>query len=202
MSPPATPDVPVTAPTPLPPKAESVTRDGEPDGFVPQAFYQPQLLEGGYTRLLISVPLDQLEPVHRALVSALKPPLKFLYQQLTDRRKGVQLPKPRSLVAVELPRDRVLTALERHRHLAYHDGRHQIWVRGAAEEQLVMEEVGILFLYPDDPSFRDVLEGLGVPAGEGPTMAERDYVKVTFDANCDPEEDQLFHDLGLVPWDA
>lgn len=185
----------------LPPKAQSVSREGVPDGFVPAAFHQPQLLQGGFTRLLVSVPQAQLESVHRALVAALEPPLKVAYQQLTDRRAGIQLPKPRALVAVELPRDRVLGALERYRRLAYHDGRHQLWIRGAAGEQVVMEEVGVIYAYPDDPSFRAVLVEAGVPEGEGETLAERDYVKVTFDAACDLEEDLLHHELGLVPWD-
>jgi hypothetical protein len=185
----------------LPPKAQSVTQEGEPDGFVPTAFHQPQVLHGGFTRLLVSVPQARLEPVHRALVAALQPPLKVAYQQLTDRRAGIQLPKPRALVAVDLPRDRVLAALERYRRLVYHDGRHQLWIRGAAGEQVVLEEVGVIYLYPDDPSFRVLLEAEGVPEGEGETLAERDYIKVTFDAACDTEEDLIQHELGLVPWD-
>jgi len=185
----------------LPPKAQSVTREGEPDGFVPHSFHQPQVLQGGFTRLLVSVPQAHLETVHRALIAALEPPLKVAYQQLTDRRAGIQLPKPRSLVAVELPRDRVLAALERYRRLVYHDGRHQLWIRGAAGEQVVLEEVGVIYVYPDDPSFRSVLVAAGVAEGEGETLAERDYIKVTFDAACDTEEDLLQHELGLVPWD-
>ena len=31
-------------------------------------------------------------------------------------------------------------------------------------------------------------------------MAERDYVRVNLMAACDAQEDQLFHDLHLVPW--
>lgn len=185
----------------LPPKAQSVTREGEPDGFVPHSFHQPQVLQGGFTRLLVSVPQARLETVHRALIAALEPPLKVAYQQLTDRRAGIQLPKPRSLVAVELPRDRVLAAMERYRRLVYHDGRHQLWIRGAAGEQVVLEEVGVIYVYPDDPSFRSVLVAAGVAEGEGETLAERDYIKVTFDAACDTEEDLLHHELGLVPWD-
>ena len=187
--------------TAFPPKAQSVTREGEPDGFVPVAFHEPQILEGGFTRLLVSLPQRRLEEVHRSLVEALEPPLKVAYQQLTDRRAGIQLPKPRALVAVDLPRDRVLAALSRYRRLVYHDGRHQLWIRGAAGEQVVLEEVGVVFVYPDDPSFRSLLDETGVPEGKGETLAERDYVRVTFDAACDQEEDLLQHELGLVPWD-
>ena len=95
-----------------------------------------------------------------------------------------------------------MTALERYRRLAYHDGRHQLWIRGAAGEQVVLEEVGVIYVYPDDPSFRAVLDAAGVPEGEGETLAERDFIKVTFDAACDAEEDQMHHDLGLVPWEG
>lgn len=186
--------------TNLPAKAVSVTRDGQPDGYVPPTHYTPQVLDGGFTRLLVSLPPERLEEVHRALFEALTPPLKVAYQQLTDRQKGVQLPKPRALVAVELPRDRVRAALQDHRHLVYHDGRHQLWIRGADGEQLVMEEVGVIYMYPDDPSFRAVLESQGVLEGRGETLDVRDYVRVTFDASCDGEEDALIHDLGLVEW--
>ena len=41
-----------------------------------------------------------------------------------------------------------------------------------------------------------------LPEGEGETLAERDYIKVTFDAACDQEEDLLHHELGLVPWEG
>lgn len=186
----------------FPPKAQSVTREGEPDGFEPPTFFQPEVLQGGFTRLMVSVPPEHLERVHRALVGALEPPLKVAYQQLTDRRAGVQLPRPRSLVAVELPRDRVLSALDRYRRLAYHDGRHQLWIRGSAGEQVVLEEVGVVFVYPDDPSFRVLLQEQGVAEGGGETLASRDYIKVTFDAACDVEEDLFQHELGLVEWDG
>jgi hypothetical protein len=186
--------------TPLPAKAVSVTREGQPDGYIPPTHYAPQVLEGGFTRLLVSVPPERLEAVHRALFEALAPPLKVAYQQLTDRKKGVQLPKPRAHVGVELTRDRVRTALQRYRHLVYHDGRHQLWIRGADGEQLVMEEVGVIYVYPDDPSFRAVLEAQGVLQGTGETLDVRDYVRVTFDATCDSEEDELIEELGLVPW--
>ncbi len=182
------------------PKAESVTRDGRPDGFVPGRFFRPEVLQGGMTRLVVSVPVEQLEEVHRALVAALEPPLKFLYVQLTDRVRGVQLPKPIQRVAVELPRDRVLQTLADYRELLYHDGRHQIWIRGAKGEQVVMEEVGQLYMYPDDFLFRDTLLSLGIPEGDGEELGARDYVKVTFDARCDQQEANLIHNLHLLEW--
>ena len=182
-----------------PPKAESVTREGAPDGFVPPTFYRPELLSGGFTRVTVSVPPERLEAVHRALVAALEPPLKLMYRQLTDRRAG-QLEKPISRVGVELPRDRVLDALTRWRDLVYHDGRHQLWIRGAAGEQVVLEEVGVIYVYPDDPSFHDVLEQAGVPKGAGPTLAERDYIRVQFSAANDQAEAELIDRLHLVEW--
>jgi hypothetical protein len=67
-------------------------------------------------------------------------------------------------------------------------------------EQVVLEEIGVIYAYPDDPSFRDALEALGVPEGEGPTLAERDYIKVSFNAAYDAEEEGIIQDLNLVPW--
>ncbi|HCH64388.1 MAG: hypothetical protein CL927_15480 [Deltaproteobacteria bacterium] len=182
------------------PKAESVTREGQPDGFIPSRFFRPEVLQGGMTRLVVSVPMGELEAVHRALVGAIEPPLKLLYKQLTDRIRGIQLPKPIDRVAVELPRDRVLDAFTRNKRLIYHDGRHQLWVRGSRGEQVVLEEVGQIFVYPDDFLFRDVLLGLGIPEGDGEEMGARDYVRVTFDARCDQEEANLLHELHLVEW--
>ena len=184
----------------LPPKAESVDIKGRPIGYVLPTFFRPEVLQGGVTRLVVSVPMADLERVHRALVTTLEPPLKLLYVQLTDREKGVQLPKPIQRVAVELPRDRVLTALEDFRRLAYHDGRHQLWIRGNRGEQVVLEEVGQIYAYPDDFAFRDCLLAQGVPEGDGPEIAAQDYVRVTFDAACDAEEAALIDQLHLLEW--
>lgn len=181
------------------PKARSVTRQGAPDGFVPGTFYTPEILQGGQTRLSVSMPPERLEIVHRKLVEALQPPLKFLYVQLTDRTKG-QLPKPVQRVAVELPRSRVTTALTKYRRLLYSDGRHQLWIRGALGEQIVLEEIGMLYVYPDDFAFRDILEEHGVAEGTGETLATRDYIRVEFLADADAQEQALIQELGLIEW--
>ena len=186
--------------TAFPPKADSVDIKGRPIGFIPSTFFRPEVLQGGMTRLVVSVPMSDLERVHRALVATMEPPLKLLYVQLTDRVRGIQLPKPIQLVAVELPRDRVLRALRDYRRLAYHDGRHQIWIRGNRGEQVVLEEVGQIYAYPDDFVFRDCLLAEGVPEGDGAEMATQDYVKVTFDAACDAEEASLIAQLHLLEW--
>ena len=189
----------MSASRPLPPKARSVTRQGAPDGFVPPTFYAPEVLQGGHTRLTVSAPAARIRAAHRALVAALQPPLKLLYVQLTDRQKG-QLPKPVQKVAVELPRDRVLQALDDYRRLIYHDGRHQLWIRGNSGEQIVLEEIGMLYVYPDDFQFRDVLEAQGIAEGAGETLATRDYIRVEFLAEADAEEAALLADLNLIEW--
>lgn len=181
------------------PKARSVTRQGAPDGFVPGTFYTPEVLQGGQTRLSVSMPPERMEVVHRKVVELLQPPLKLLYVQLTDRTQG-QLPKPIQRVAVELPRDRVLEALSRYRRLLYSDGRHQLWIRGSLGEQVVLEEIGMLYIYPDDFAFRDVLEQHGVPEGQGETLASRDFIRVEFLADADAEEAGLLQDLNLIEW--
>lgn len=181
-------------------KAESVDRDGVPDGFQPPSFYRPEVLQGGYTRLTVSLPSDGLEVVHKALVAAMGAPLKLLYVQLTDRDAGTQLPKPRQLVAIELSAERVADVLTRFRALVYEDGRHQLWIRGPMGEQIVLEEIGMLYAYPDDLLFRDVLEAHGVQEGSGETLAERDYIRVRFDAENDAQEGELIEELHLVEW--
>ncbi len=96
--------------------------------------------------------------------------------------------------------DRLLSTLEFYRKLVYYDGRHQFWIRDVNGAQLILEEIGILYLYPDDLLFRDVLEAEGVEEGDGETMATRDYVKVTFLSDCDAEESGLWQSLGMVEW--
>ena len=181
-------------------KAVSVGVDGQPDGFAPEPFFRPEILHGGVTRLLVSLPADRLEVVHRALVAALQPPLKVLYVQLTDRQKG-QLPKPRNRVAVDVAPPRLFDVLARLADLVYRDGRHQLWVRGALGEQVVLEETGVVFVYPDDPTFRDVLLAQGLPERSGvPTLGERDYLRVAFLASCDAQEQALLDELRMVDW--
>ena len=184
----------------LPPKAQSVTQEGAPDGYISPLAYTPQILDGGHTRLMVSAPPEQLERVHRALVQALAPPLKFLYVLQVERGGRGQLPRPEHYVAVELSQLKVLRALQDYRALAYHDGRAQIWIRSRLNEQIVLEETGVIYIYPDDLLFRDALDGLGVPEQPHESMADRDYVRVNFVAGADREQMQLMHALGLVRW--
>lgn len=185
----------------LPPKAVSVTKQGQPDGFVPPMAYKPQILDGGFTRLCVSTPPDRLRYVHRALVLSLQAPLKFLYVRMTDRLQG-QLPKPEHYVAVELSQERVIDALDKYAPLIYNDGRNQVWVRSALNEQIVLEEIGALYAYPDDPLFRDTVEKLGLMEAQHNSMDSRDFVKVNFLAEADEMERELMRELGLVRWDG
>lgn len=183
----------------LPPKAESVDKTGKPDGFQPPLLWQAQVLDGGMTRLLVSAPPAALAPIHKALVAAMRAPLRVLYRQLTDRKTG-QHPKPMDFVGVEISHQKLADALDRFGALVYHDGRHQLWVKGEGPEQIVLEETGLVYAYPDDPAYRDALLGLGVPERKGTTMDTRDYVKVNFVASADQEEVELRRALGLVRW--
>ncbi len=188
---------------PAPAKARSVHPDGRPDGFAPPDVYAAQVLDGGYTRLRISCSFEGLPALHRDLVSLLTPPLKLLYVQLTDRRTG-QLPKPRHMVGVDLSPQQVGEALNTCGDLVYRDGRHQLWVKGSAPgEQVVLEELGIIYAYPDDPLTRQRCEAHGLRHDQGAqTMAERDYVMVGFDPAADAQETKLIWSLALREWEG
>ena len=181
-----------------PAKAISVTEDGTPDGFEPKEGWSPEVIPGGYTRLVVSVSSQRLEAVHQALIQALSSPRRVLYVQLVDRLRGVQLDPPRQHVGLEIAPETLTDALQANRMLCYHDGRHQLWVQGTGEDKIVMEETGVLYVYPDDPSFRDVLEALAVPMVEVETLADRDYVRVDYLAEADVEEARLQRALGLI----
>ena len=127
----------------LPPKAQSTNSQGEADGFIPTATWKAQTLPGGYTRLQISSPPHKLEILHQALAEKLSFPCKIRYVRLTDRQLG-QLPNPESYVAVNVSSARLMQALKDFSNLFYHDGRNQIWILGASQEQIILDELGML----------------------------------------------------------
>ena len=182
-------------------KSQSVSKEGALDGFIPPMAYQPQLLDGGYTRLEISSPSSKLSYIHKKLIEVMEGPLKIRYLRMTDRLKG-QLPKPESYVAVEVTKERVLQLCDECETLLYHDARHQLWIRGTHEEQLVLDELGMLYIYPDDFLFRDTLSASGWIEAKHESMADRDYVKVFFDAQADEQEKQLMQALGMIRWEG
>ena len=184
-----------------PPKAQSVHQDGTHDGFEPPMAYRGQVLQGGYTRLEISSPQHLLHTVHQELVKQLQFPCKIRYLRLTDRQDG-QLDKQESFVAVEISIDRMMQALSDYHELFYNDARHQLWILDNAEEQIVLDELGMIYVYPDDFLFRDVLTRLGWSTQDHVAMTERDYVRVSFSSAADDQEKSLIQRFGLVRWEG
>ena len=184
----------------LPPKAESVDAAGARDGFEAPRTFRAEVVGPGFTRLVVSSPPDDLPAIHRALVRRLEPPFRVLYQRLTDRSTG-QLAKPEHHVAVELGAEIVLEALEACAPLVYHDGRHQLWIEGRHDAKVVLEETGVIYVYPDDPSFRDALSEHRVREGDDKNVGDRDYVRVNFLAEADAIEAHLLHSLHLQRWE-
>jgi len=124
--------------------------------------------------------------------------LRVLYVQLTDRLAGKQLDPPRRFVALDVQPAVMDQALADHSPLIYHDGRHQLWIQGKGEDKVILEETGVMFVYPDDPSFRDVLAEHGIASEKTETMAERDYVRVNFLTECDAMEGKFRQAIGAV----
>jgi hypothetical protein len=182
---------------PLPPKSTSVSPTGEPDTWTPPRSFRSQAAPDGSTRLVVSVPSEELAEVHRRLLRVLGDRVGVLYVQLTDRAVG-QLSRPVKRVALEVPIDRLLAVLDARAPLIWHDGRHQLWCRGPMEDQVVLDELGVLYTYPDDPAFRDVLAEIP----ELPTvgMDGRDYVRVNFEASADEMERTLWEELAMREW--
>ena len=182
------------------PKATSVTERGEPDGFELQLGWERQVGNAGDTRLLVSVPTAELARVHRALIVALGEPVALLYRRCVDRRD----PKPHGtppedFLGSELTTDEVLAAMEQASELIYHDARCEVWARGLMGEQVILDQDGVLYAYPDDPSFRDALAAAGVPERHVPVLLDRDYVKHHYHASCDALETELLRALFLLP---
>lgn len=181
------------------PKATSVTVTGQPDGWVAPRSFRAQQAPDGMTRLVISVPPEELPAVHLRLLDRLEAPWSVRYLRLTDRQKG-QLPKPENWVRMDAPPEAVRTALSARPGLVWHDGRHQVWIRGRMGDQVVLDELGVLYCYPDDPAFREALTGL--PEGSAVGMDGRDYVRVELLAEADAEEASLMQELSLQRWDG
>jgi hypothetical protein len=186
--------------TALGPKATSVTEQGEPDGFATELGWERQVGNAGDTRLLVSVPTRDLARVHAALVRALGEPLAVLYRRcvnrLEPRPNGAP---PEDFLAHELSFDEVFAAMADASDLLYHDARCELWVRGLMGEQVILDQDGMLYAYPDDPSFRDALAAARVPEREVPVLLDRDYVKHHYHAACDPLEQGLLRALFMVP---
>lgn len=181
------------------PKAESVDAEGVSDGWRPEPGYLQDMGPGGRTQLVVSVPEGKLLEVHTALAKALAPPLGVLYRQVVDRRDPKpQGAPPRDFVALDLPVDMVTSALARFTNLIHHDARCELWLRGALGDQVILDPDGLLFCQPDDPAFRDVLDGLGLKDGVEETLADRDYVKHWFHGEYDVQEDGLIATLQLT----
>ncbi len=179
-------------------KAVSVTKEGEPDGFVIPLAYHGEMTPSGDTRLVASAPASDLQRVHTALVASLQPPLNFLYRQKVDRKDPKpQGSPPRDFVALDLPLDRVEAALSAASTLLYHDARCEIWVRGKLGEQVILDADGMVFCYPDDPVFRDALDAAEVLDENFEAMDKRDYVKHWFHAENDQVEEELMLQLRL-----
>jgi hypothetical protein len=183
----------------LPPKASSVTRDGQPDGWVAPRSFRAQQAPDGTTRLVISVPSAELAETHLRLLARLEGPWSIRYLRLTDRQRG-QLAKPENWVRMDVAADTVCAALDASAALVWHDGRHQLWVRGRMGDQVVLDELGVLYCYPDDPAFREALGKLPQSGAVG--MDGRDYVRVELLSEADAEERALMAALSLQRWDG
>ena len=178
-------------------KATSVNQDGTPDGFVPPIAYRVDVSPDGVTRIACSAGPKLLIALD-AVLGAMQGPVGVLWVRQVDRQQGRQLPKPEHWVAVEKDKAQVSSVMARCRNLLTVDGRGQLWLRGGFTEQVVLDEVGTLYCYPDDPSFRDALEAVGIQEKPHENLEDRDYVRVNFSAMADAEEKLLSQELGLA----
>jgi hypothetical protein len=178
-------------------KAVSVTVEGQPDDWRSPRGFRVQVAPDGNTRIVAYVPPDELRSVHERLIDALGGAVSVRYLRLTDRTKG-QLPKPETYVRMDAPAAEVRAALADADALVWRDGRHQLWLRGRFGEQVVLDELGVLYCYPDDPAFREALGALPETTAVG--MDGRDYVRVQFLPEADAQEATLIARLSMQKW--
>ena len=182
----------------LGPKAISVTEQGEPDGWEIKAGFDGQTAQDGSNRLLVSVPTEQLLTVHSALMGLLGSNVGVLYRQFIDRRNpGPNNAPPTDFVGLDLSKERVAGALSAAKDLIYHDARCELWLRGEMGDQVILDRDGLIYCYPDDPAFRDLLSQFDLMEGEIEVLLERDYVRHLFHSQNDVIEDSFIENLGL-----
>ncbi len=181
-------------------KAQSVQPDGTPDGWEPPTAWRSESTEQGQ-RLVISVGWERLADVHLALIAALGTPIGVLYRRKVDRRD----PKPegwpgQDLIALDVPGDRLAPAVSQAADLFYGDARCELWLRGPGGTQLVLDQDGVIYAYPDNAEFRAALHAAQIPDGAEQTLAQRDYVKHWFRADADAQEEAFVQGLNLTEW--
>ena len=183
----------------LGPKAISVTEQGEPDGWVIQQGYECQTSQDGTARLMISVPTEKLQSLHLDLVRVLGGKIGVLYRQFVNRlNPGPNNGPPTDFVGLDMPQNAVLAGLEEATGLIYHDARCELWLRGELGDQVIIDRDGLIYCYPDDVAFRDVLNQHGISEDKVEVLLERDYVKHAFHAQNDALENQLVDGLRLT----
>ncbi len=182
-------------------KAESVLQNGDSDDWLPESGFCTEMDDTGSSRLVVSAAPSDLRLAHAALVRALGSRVGVLYRLRVDRLapepQGSGAP-PRDFVALDLAPDALMTALVDAADLIYGDARCELWLRGTQGEQVILDHDGLMFVYPDSTAFRDALATAGLPEKEVTTMADRDYVKHWFHADCDAVESALFEALNLT----
>lgn len=181
-------------------KAWSVLKSGEADNWSVSPGFAAQMSPQGMGRLVVTVPFEDLPRVHAALVGALSAPLGVLYRRKVDRLD----PKPQGwpgqdFVGLDLPADTVLEVLSVVEPLINDDARGELWIRGRMQEQLVLDQDGTMYCYPDDPSFRDALAAVGLTEQvDLKTLEDRDYVRHWFHGEHDEAEATLIERLQLT----
>jgi hypothetical protein len=183
-----------------PVKAESVHPDGNPDGWEPTTGWRAEATEQG-RRVVVSCAWKDLPRVYRGLVEALGNPIGVLYRRRVDRRD----PKPEGwpgedLIGLDVPAERVLSLVDSSPDLLYGDARCEVWLRAPDGFQLVLDQDGVIYTYPDAPRFVAALRDLGLEEGLKQTLAQRDYVKHWYRAEADEQEDNWVQQLNLTPW--
>jgi hypothetical protein len=133
-------------------KSISVTEEGEAEDYQPPLCWRGEVAPDGMTRLVISAPPEKLRALTMALAEGLSSPISVRWLQMVDRRKELQHPKPRSFVAVDKPKSQVLASMRRCATLLFDDGRGQLWLRGKFREQLMLDELGMIWVYPTIPA--------------------------------------------------
>jgi hypothetical protein len=181
------------------PKAVSVTSQGEPDGWVIQAGFESQLAHDGGNRLLVSVPTERLVEAHIALVGMLGKKVGVLYRQFINRANpGPNNAPPVDFVGLDIDSPTALSAIRTASSVIYHDARCELWLRGSLGDQVILDRDGLIYCYPDDPGFRDVLSHLQIEEHKVEVLLERDYVKHSFYAENDAVEEAFVSQLELT----
>jgi hypothetical protein len=137
------------------------------DGYEPAPFFFVQTHESGATRVVAAAALlSTIRTAFEALIRILPESVEVLLKVKPENEAGTDSDADAEQVWQRhygvIAQGALLEALERCDEFVYRDSRNQLCVRDPISfDYIVLDDLGVLYVYSDQPSFRQTLVRLG-----------------------------------------